>query len=342
MLGSAQLLFEDDGTSLLYTGDIKLRQAGGALPTFVPRADVLIVETTYGRPHFRFGDPDSTVESIAMWGRRALDGNVTPVLLCHALGKTEEMMLALAPYGFAFALEKRCVPCAREYATAGRPLPEWVELDGQAESGRVVIAPPAGKDEVRRLGRYRTALVSGWAKDAEFARIFGADATFDLSDHCDCDGLIDGVQRVRVLGLEGGTKAPPGDVEHQLGDRAAVQVAALDLGCWDPLDQVVEKLCRVLLPAHRRVAENASAFEGHRRCRADRAVRHVSGAPRSAAYFAASAAGGKGATSTRGSASRGCVTERAQESTPASAPTGVSAKSEISLGGLAPGRLGRA
>src|SRR5450759_2496034 len=33
MLGSAQLLFEHDGTSLLYTGDIKLRQVGGAPPT---------------------------------------------------------------------------------------------------------------------------------------------------------------------------------------------------------------------------------------------------------------------------------------------------------------------
>jgi Cft2 family RNA processing exonuclease len=195
MLGSAQLLFEHDGASLLYTGDIKLRQTGGAPATVIPKADVLIIESTYGRPHFRFGDPDSIVEAIAMWCRRALDSHVTPVLLCHALGKTEEMMLALAPYGFRFALEKRCVPCAREYATAGRPLPEWVELDGQAESGRVVIAPPAGKDEVRRLGRYRTALVSGWAKDAEFARIFGADATFDLSDHCDFDELIDVVER---------------------------------------------------------------------------------------------------------------------------------------------------
>jgi len=195
MLGSAQLLFEHDGTSLLYTGDIKLRQAGGALPTFVPKADVLIVETTYGRPHFRFGDPDSTVEAIAMWCRRALDSRVTPVLLCHALGNTEEMMLALAPYGFTFALEKRCVPCAREYATAGRPLPEWVELDGEAPRGCVVIAPPAGKDEVRRLGRYRTALVSGWAKDAEFSRMFGADATFDLSDHCDFDELMEVVER---------------------------------------------------------------------------------------------------------------------------------------------------
>ena len=120
MLGSAQLHFEHDGTSVLYTGDIKLRQAGGAAPTIIPKADVLIIESTYGRPHFRFGDPDSTVEAIARWCRLALDSRVTPVLLCHALGKTEEIMLALAPYGFTFALEKRCVPCARGLRD-GRP-----------------------------------------------------------------------------------------------------------------------------------------------------------------------------------------------------------------------------
>ena len=194
MLGSAQLHFEHDGTSLLYTGDIKLRQTGG-VSTFVPKANVLILESTYGRPHFRFGDPDETTESIARWCQRALDSRVTPVLLCHALGKTEEVMLALAKYGFAFALEKRCVPCAHQYASAGRSLPDWVELNGEAVMDRVVIAPPVGKDDIRRLGRYRTALISGWAKDPDFARLFGADATFDLSDHCDFDELMEVVER---------------------------------------------------------------------------------------------------------------------------------------------------
>jgi len=195
MLGSAQLLLEHEGVRLLYTGDLKLRVPGTRTTTAIPRADVLIIESTYGRPHFRFGDPDTTVESIARWCRLALDSRVSPVLLCHALGKAEEVMLALAPFGFTFALEKRCVPCAQAYAGAGRSLPEWIELDGGEAPGRVVIAPPAGKDEVRRLGRYRTALVSGWAKDAEFARLFGADATFDLSDHCDFDELFEVVEK---------------------------------------------------------------------------------------------------------------------------------------------------
>src|SRR5450759_662497 len=64
-------------------------------------------------------------------------------------------------------------------------------------------------------------------------------------------------------------------------------------------------------------------------------------APRSAAYFAASTGGAKEATSTRGSASCRCVTERAQEPTQASAPARVPTKSKIWRGGRAPARLGR-
>src|SRR5712692_5963415 len=69
-----------------------------------------------------------------------------------------------------------------------------------------------------------------------------------------------------------------------------------------------------------------------------------------AAYFAASAAGAKEPTSTRGSAyalgsphrRAGLLTERAQEATPASAPfSGSPPSRQIPRGETAPGRLGR-
>ena len=114
MLGSAQILFQHDGCRLLYTGDIRLRQGGHQPDTSIPRADVVVIESTYGRPHFRFPHPDCVAEQVAHWCRRALAAGVTPVLLAHALGKAQELMLALASFGLRFALEERCVPFARE------------------------------------------------------------------------------------------------------------------------------------------------------------------------------------------------------------------------------------
>jgi Cft2 family RNA processing exonuclease len=194
MLGSAQLLFEHGGCRLLYTGDLKLRRGRRRPDTAIPRADVIVIESTYGRPHFRFPDTDSVAEAVARWCRRALDASVTPVLLAHAVGKAQELMLALAPFGLRFALEERCAPFAGAYAAAGVALPDWVPLDGEP-GDRVVVVPPTGKDAIRRLARYRTALVSGWAQDASFWRVFGADVAFPLSDHCDFDELLEVVRR---------------------------------------------------------------------------------------------------------------------------------------------------
>ncbi len=194
MLGSAQVFFEAPGGRLLYTGDLKLR---GPRPVRMPAADVLVIESTYGRPHFLFPDHETVVEAIATWCRRVLAEGVTPVLLCHAIGKAQEVMLALAPYGIRFALEARCLPGTEAYREAGEAIPDYVELvPGEDYSNRVVIAPPAGKAAIRRLHRYRCALVSGWAQDRHFRAIFGADVAFPLSDHCDFQELLDAVDLV--------------------------------------------------------------------------------------------------------------------------------------------------
>lgn len=196
MLGSAQVLVEHAGARLLYTGDLKLRRGGGRRDTAIPPVDVLVLESTYGRPHFRFPDQDSVLELLGRWCRRALDARTTPVLLAHAVGKAQEVMLGLAAYGFRFALEERCVAAAQAYERAGMSLPDWVPLgEEEPEADRVVIAPPAGKDRVRRLRRYRSALISGWAQDASFWRVFGADVAFPLSDHCDFDELMTVAER---------------------------------------------------------------------------------------------------------------------------------------------------
>lgn len=193
MLGSAMVLVEHAGHRLLYTGDLKLRRGRSRPRTQVPAADVLVIESTYGLPGFRFPDPDWVIEELALWCAKLLASGVVPVVLAHAAGKAQEVMLALERYGFGFALEERCVPFARAYERAGVRLPEWIEL-GESADGRVVIAPPAGKTAIRRLPRHRTALVSGWAQDRSFWRKVGADCAFPYSDHCDFDELYEVVE----------------------------------------------------------------------------------------------------------------------------------------------------
>jgi Cft2 family RNA processing exonuclease len=194
ILGSAQLLVEEDGQRLLYTGDLKLRRGGGLADTPIPKAQVLIVESTYGRPRFCFPDPDTVVEAIARWCRQALDAGVTPVLLAHASGKAQGLMRRLAPFGFRFGLEPRCVPYARAYEANGITLPPWTELD-EASPGQVVVAPPVGKEAIRQLSPRRVALISGWALDPRFWHLFGADRAFPLSDHCGFNELLEVVER---------------------------------------------------------------------------------------------------------------------------------------------------
>lgn len=195
MLGSSQVVIETGGSRLLYTGDLKLR-CGRALS--MPKADVLVVESTYGRPVFRFPDRETVIDEIARWCSRTLADGVTPVLLCHAIGKAQEVMLALGPRGLSFALEERCLPAARAYEAAGNSLPDYISLvPGEDYSGRVVVCPPAGKSELRKLHRYRSALISGWAQDPSFSAIFGADRAFPLSDHCDFNELLEVVELVQ-------------------------------------------------------------------------------------------------------------------------------------------------
>ena len=52
--GSAMILITKDGESLLYTGDFKMRESLTSESPIFPKADILVMETTFGLPHFKF------------------------------------------------------------------------------------------------------------------------------------------------------------------------------------------------------------------------------------------------------------------------------------------------
>ena len=84
ILGSAMSFIEWGGHSLLYTGDFKLRcgLAAEACETAPARGcEFLLMETTFGRPHYRFPVSTEVMQDIAEFCRQTLSEGGTPVLL---------------------------------------------------------------------------------------------------------------------------------------------------------------------------------------------------------------------------------------------------------------------
>jgi len=98
ILGSAQILLEHEAHgSLLYTGDFKLRASLAAEKCATPRADVLIMETTFGLPRYVFPPEQEVIAQLVEFCRNAVAEGATPALLCYSLGKSQEVLRALAP-----------------------------------------------------------------------------------------------------------------------------------------------------------------------------------------------------------------------------------------------------
>lgn len=199
VLGSAQLLVERDGTRLLYSGDFKLREGLSCEPIQVPRADVLVMEATFGRPHYIFPPRAQVIAGIAAFCRSSLAHDRVPVLLGYSLGKGPELLASLNAAGFEFALHESLFSHAELYRELGVGLPQYQLHQPGREAGKVLIFPPSVRRALlrERIPRAAVAYISGWALDPGTRHRLGVDAAFPLSDHADYHDLIEYVQRVQ-------------------------------------------------------------------------------------------------------------------------------------------------
>jgi len=194
ILGSAMALLESPHGRLLYTGDFKLRPGLSAEACRVPPggADVLIMETTFGKPRYRFPAAEIVGGEIVDFCRRALEDRAVPLLLCYSLGKSQEVLAHLRSSGLPVMLHAQAARLSAIYRECGVDLPEFRDFAPDAAEGHVVIGPPQidRSPEVRRLRRRRTAMITGWALDPWAVPKHRCDAAFPLSDHADYDELL--------------------------------------------------------------------------------------------------------------------------------------------------------
>jgi Cft2 family RNA processing exonuclease len=209
ILGSAQcLLAHDRHGTLLYTGDFKLRPGLSAEPCTTPRADVLIMETTFGLPRYVFPPTEQVLAGIADFCRQALADAATPILYGYSLGKSQELLQGLASARLPVMLHPQTHKLTQIYEELGLAFPAYRLFEAENLAGHVVICPPQASRTafIQDIPKRRTAAITGWALDTGAIYRYQCDAAFPLSDHADFPDLLAFVDRVQprlVLTLHG-------------------------------------------------------------------------------------------------------------------------------------------
>ena len=206
ILGSAMAWVERTKTrptSLLYTGDFKLREGGSSEACRPRKADVLVMETTYGLPRYRFPPAEKVMKDILAFCLGAVEDGEVPVLLGYSLGKSQELLAGLAKAGLPILLHPSVHRMTEIYRELGVKFPEtqvWAK-SGKKPEKAVVIFPPQAVHSVqlRGIAHWRVAAVTGWALAPGANYRLGCDVAFPLSDHADHAELKEMVKRVSPL-----------------------------------------------------------------------------------------------------------------------------------------------
>ncbi len=242
IFGSAMIHLEREGETFLYTGDFKMRAGLSAEPCQPTRADVVVMETTFGLPRYVFPPTEKVLGDIVHFCRTALEDGEVPVLFGYSLGKSQELLASLAGAQLPVMLHPQTHKITRLYEELGQAFPAYKPFTLTEVAGHVVICPPQANQStwLRKIKPRRTAVITGWAIDPASVYRYQCDAAFPLSDHADYNELlqfVDAVQPKRVFTVHGHVE----EFARTLRDRG---IEAWALGMPNQLEITLEKLNR--------------------------------------------------------------------------------------------------
>lgn len=171
--GSAGFLINCDGRTLFYTGDIN--PLGGLTvesPARVPSADILVIESTYGHPRYRFPDPHEVRIEIAKWVAEEVSSGRSPVIEAYLVGKSQEVIALLNKYTNVEVVVSNLVAEVSD-AFKGKFSLKYTT----SPYGSHVMVTHRARDSGK-------ARVTGWALFSKRRQ------DFPLSAHADFDGLV--------------------------------------------------------------------------------------------------------------------------------------------------------
>lgn len=201
MPGSSQIVVNNGNKSIIYTGEINLRQSLTSVPAHVKRCQILVIKCTYGTPKYNFPPSGQVIGSLIEFIDASLCSGSSPVLLAETPGKAQEVMKILSENGYKMSAHKSIYKAAKIYEQFGIELSNYEPFKAKRLEGKVLIFPPL-KGESKNLDRIknkRVALIIEAANDEKsyMKRVFNADEVFPLSTQAGYDELLEFVEFVR-------------------------------------------------------------------------------------------------------------------------------------------------
>jgi Cft2 family RNA processing exonuclease len=199
ILGSAQIKISNDNTSLLYTGDFRLEKSRTVEPFSYCKADIVIMETTYGIPQYKVPPREEVEVQLVDSCRNLLRENRVPVVFAYSLGKGQEALKVLTDAGLRVAVDYSMIRFVSIYQEFGINFQPFEKFRRSAFKNRVLLLPPAYRyyRYLKSIPGVFTFFLSGWGLGPNAERRFGVDKVIPMSDHADYEQLLKFVDNVK-------------------------------------------------------------------------------------------------------------------------------------------------
>ena len=197
IFGSKSILIED---RVFYTGDISTRNRAFLKGCRGVKCDTLIMETTYGRPHYIFPRNEDIIKEVNAFISRCFDRGRPVILTGYPLGKAQMISYFLENWDPVY-LHDAVHKMNRAHIEMGVNIRDFASLSAESERKLsqgpwLLIAPmSSGRSkfirEMKQKFNAAVAAFSGWSIDRGYKFEMGLDEAFAVSDHCDFKELVD-------------------------------------------------------------------------------------------------------------------------------------------------------
>jgi putative mRNA 3-end processing factor len=197
ILGSSQFQIRTPQCNVVYTGDINCLNTLTTEAAQITDCDILIMESTYGDPFYKFPEREETYNAIIRWSLRQVRENRIPVFQLYSAGKAQEIIALFNNFtNLPVIVDSPINETSRVYTDFGRHL---VFLSDNESEGRdlirkggciYIVSKNHKPNEIEKS--YERAVVTGWALRFRFPN-----NAFPLSSHADYSQLINYVKTTK-------------------------------------------------------------------------------------------------------------------------------------------------